>query len=151
MRGERLVVRRRKAQPGPWGIAIAVAALAIAGCAAFEERLIVRRSGGSVTIEGEREGRLITVRREPVRLSDCRVVEAAGVNGARGEEVWRVTTISADASVAEIRYGETPGGYAQVTPPIGRPPELRPGESYRVECLGPRWLSSSFRAPAKRE
>jgi hypothetical protein len=150
VRDATLELRRSSAQPTARRLATAIAALAIAGCAAFEERLIVRRTGETVTIEGEREGRLITVQREPVRLSDCRVVETTGVNGARAEEVWRVTTISADASVAEIRYGETPGGYAQVTPPIGRPPELRPGERYRVECLGPRWLFSSFRAPEKK-
>lgn len=133
--------------PRPWRsvLVLGTAVLAV-GCAAFDDRLIVRRLKGVVRIQGEREGRMVTVQREPIPLSDCRVIDVEGTD-AGGEEIWRVTTIESSAAAANLRYGQTPAGYAQVTPLTGRPPPLRPGGRYRVECLGPRWLSTSFTVP----
>ena len=128
-----------------------ITALAVAagwlGCAAYEDRIVVRRTRGKVWIEGRREGRLVTKQVDPLTFSDCRVTDVDGEDEGGGEEIWRITTIDGSAAQSELRYGETPAGYAQVTPQADRPPPLRAGGSYRVDCLGRRWMSEEFRVP----
>ena len=123
--------------------------LVMVGCAAYDDRIIVHRTKGTVWIEGSRVGRLVTEQKIDLPFTDCRVLDVGGEEGGTGSEVWRVTTIDPGAALAKIDYGKTPAGYAQVTPPAGRPPALRPGAEYRVECLGRRWISNTFTVPER--
>ena len=91
--------------------------LLMAGCAAYDDRLIVHRTKGKVWIEGSRVGRLVTEQKLDLPFTDCRVFDVGGEEGGSGSEVWRVTTIEPGAALAKIDYGKTPAGYAQVTPP----------------------------------
>jgi hypothetical protein len=129
-------------------LAIATSILVtLAACAAFDDRLIVHRTRGRVWIEGKRVGRLVTEQQLELSFTDCRVLDVGGEEGGNGREVWRVTTIEPGAALAKLDYGKTPAGYAQVTPQLGRAPELRSGVDYRAECLGRRWMSTPFTVP----
>ena len=122
--------------------------LVMAGCAAYDDRLIVHRTKGKVWIEGSRVGRLVTEQTMDMPFTDCRVFDLSGEDGD-GSEIWRVTTIEPGAELAKLDYGKTPAGFAQVTPQLGRPPALRAGGEYRVECLARRWITQTFTVPDK--
>jgi len=55
-----------------------------------------------------------------------------GKTRVRDDELWKIVSPGAKASVSSVQFGHVPPGFTQQTPAMGAPPELTPGRAYRV-------------------
>ena|ERR1700686_14037 len=67
-------------------------------------------------------------------LPRCETVRSLQVTDSGGRVLWRIEAVK-PRDICEIRYGQTPAQFAQITPSVGLPRGFASNERLTVECI----------------